>query len=98
MQQPFQDPPPMNLMGLLIALRALRVRLDMDADGLRVDAPVGGLTLALQQAVRQHKAMLETLPRPFLRAGGELIIPVFAAPQYHWQPQSDTLRELGTSL
>ena len=84
----------LSLMGLLIALRAAQVRLNVDADGLRVDAPAGALTPALRDAVRRHKAALEALPRPFLKDGRELIVPSYAPPQYHWQPIEETLHEL----
>lgn len=87
-----------ELMGLLIALRAARVRLETDADGLRVDAPSGALTPGLRDAIRRHKAALEVLPRPFLRNGNELNTPAYAPPQYHWQPVADTLHELNAPL
>lgn len=88
----------MTLMGLLIALRAACVRLDVDAEGLRVDAPAGTLTPALQQAIRDHQAALQDLPRPFLSEAGDLISPALAAPQYHWQPMAQTLLELDAPL
>jgi len=83
-----------TLMRLLIALRAAQVRLDMDSDGLCVDAPAGALSDALRDAIRQHKNALLCLPRPFINAAGELVSPALAPPQYHWQPITDTLREL----
>lgn len=81
-------------MGLLIALRAGFVRLELDAEGLQIDAPVGTLTPAMREAIQRHKDALTLLPRPFVNARGELIMPLYAPPQYHWQPIEDTLREL----
>jgi len=83
-----------TLMGLLIALRAGGVRLEADADGLRVGCPTGALTDALRAAIHRHRADLLALPRPHLSRTGELIIPSQAPPQYHWQPMTETLREL----
>jgi len=83
-----------TLMRLLIALRAAHVRLDVDSDGLRVDAPAGALNDALRDAIRQHKDTLLCLPHPFINTVGELVSPALAPPQYHWQPVTDTLREL----
>ena len=83
-----------SLMGLLIALRAARVRLDTDAAGLQVNAPAGALTPLLRDAIRRHKEALESLPLPFLSAVNELIVPAYAPPQYHWQPVAETLQEL----
>ncbi len=80
-------------MGLLIALRAAEIRLETDADGLRVEAPAGALTDALREAIRRHQAALMDLPRPYLN-GAELVIPSMAPPQYHWQPLPETMREL----
>lgn len=85
---------PDTLIGLLITLRAARVRLDTDAGGLRVDAPAGVLTEALREAIRRHRADLLTLPHPYLSDAGELITPSYAPPQFHWQPLAQTLCDL----
>lgn len=84
----------MTLMGLLIALRAARVRLEVDSAGLRVIAPAGVLTPSLREAITRHKAALETLPHPYINEAAELIQPSLAPPQYHWQTRADTLRDL----
>jgi len=84
----------LTLMRLLIALRAARVRLETDAEGLRVEAPAGLLTDTLRNAICEYRKTLEGLPRPYLTDTGELIVPADALPQYHWQPIADTLREL----
>lgn len=81
-------------MGLLIALRAGRVRLEVDGDDLIVDGPRGVLTEELWSAIAFHKQELLRLPRPYINGGGELISPAEAPPQYHWQPMAETLREL----
>ena len=83
-----------TLMGLLIVLRTAGVRLEIDSEGLRVEAPSEMLTELLRASIRHHQTALLALPRPYLSAAGDLITPVFAPPQYHWQPIADTLREL----
>jgi hypothetical protein len=84
----------MTLMGLLIALRAAHARIIVEGDDLIVDAPRWALNEVMRQAIKEHKQALLTLPRPYLTASGELISPCDALPQYHWQPLTDTLREL----
>ena len=85
----------MTLMGLLIRLRAARVRLEPNGDRLRVEAPEGMLTPELRQAIREHKPELLALPQPYFAPGGTLIDPCYAPPQYFWQPLAETLAELG---
>lgn len=87
----------MTLMGLLIALRARRVRLDVDGDRLLVDAPKGAIDSDLCLDIQDHKMALLTLPRPYINERGELISPCNSPPQYHWQPMAQTLRELHAS-
>ena len=87
-----------TLMGLLITLRAAGVRVEVDSEGLRVEAPSGVLTDALREAIRQHHNALLELPHPYITDACDLITPIFAAPQYHWQPISDTLKELNAPL
>lgn len=84
----------MTLMGLLIHLRASKVRLEPNGDRLRVDAPEGALTPELRQAIREHKPELLALPRPHIGPDGTLIDPCDALPQYFWQPLAETLKEL----
>lgn len=87
----------MTLNVLLIALRALPLRLYAEGDKLRVSAPDGACTSQLKQALRDHKPMLLTLPKPYINDAGDLVIPLDAPPQYHWQPLRETLRELNAS-
>ena len=84
----------MTLMALLIRLRATRVSLIPHDGRLRVEAPAGTLTDDVKKALTQHKEELLHLPRPYLRPDGTLIDPIYAPPQYFWQPLSVTLSEL----
>jgi len=84
----------MTLMALLIRLRASGVGLRVNGDDLRVSAPKSGLVDDLRQAIIEHREALMNLPAPYITSSGELIVPVDAAPQYHWQDKTKTLREL----
>lgn len=84
----------MTLEGLLISLRARRVRLVATGEALNVDAPTGMINDRLRRLLAEHKAELLALPYPYLNASNELVIPLNAPPQYHWQPLLVTLREL----
>ncbi len=86
----------MTLMALLIRLRASGIGLYVTGDKLRVSAPAnsGALSDDVLAAIKAHKEALKDLPRPYLNAAGELVVPSHAPPQYHWQPTVKTLQEL----
>lgn len=84
----------MNLMALLIRLRASGVGLRTIEKDLTVSAPKSGLSEDLRLAIREHREALMSLPAPYITPSGELIMPADAAPQYHWQNKEKTLREL----
>ena len=87
----------MTLMALLIRLRKAGIWLGTDDAGLYLKHPGDVLVEELQTAIREHEHALMRLPRPYLNVAGELIVPCDAPPQYHWQPITDTLREVGAS-
>ena len=84
----------MNLMALLIRMRASGVGLWVSGDDLKVSVPAGGMSEDLRQGIREHREALMNLPAPYTTSSGELILPTDAAPQYHWQHKTKTLREL----
>src|SRR5437899_1424089 len=70
----------MTVTTLLDALHTKRVQLTVDGERLAVDAPIGVLTDALRQAIRQHKAALLTLlaqPAP----ANDTAVTIQSAPQ-----------------
>ncbi len=87
----------MMLIALLIRLRARGVGLYIDNDQLRVSLQPGILSSEEMQALAEHKEALKNLPRPYLNAAGELIVPSDAPPQYHWQYKTKTLRDVNAS-
>ncbi len=84
----------MTLIALLIRLRACGVGLYIDNDQLHISVQPGILNSEEKQALAEHKEALKNLPRPYLNAAGELIVPCDAPPQYHWQHKTKTLREV----
>ena len=77
---------------VLADLRRRGVRLIVDGDRLRLDAPRGVLSLAEVEGLRREKAALleairaEEIARAAPRAGrsGELVIPFGADPRFRW--------------
>ena len=84
----------MNLMALLIRLRANGIGLRVSGEDLKVSIPTSGLSEDLRLAIREHREALMRLPAPYTTSSGELIVPTDAPPQYHWQDKTKTLREL----
>jgi hypothetical protein len=84
----------MSLTALLMRLRSARVLIGSGGNGLYVRCRPRVLTSELKQAIRSHEAALLALPRPYLTPSGDLVVPLSAAPQYHWQPLVETLLEM----